>query len=428
MPKNIESNKVTNKATKPLSCLYISYDGLLEPLGMSQIIPYMKGLSKHGIKFVILTFEKKNNLLKVDNIIQLARVLGSTGIIWKRLRYHKSPPVISTLVDVLYGCLTSFWLIKTKGIKLVHARSYVAGLMAIILQKLCHVRFIFDMRGFWADERVEAGIWKKGGWLYQISKHFEKILLLNSDEIISLTHTGRTEIINFPYFKNHMMNITVIPTCVDLERFNVERKSDIKIFTDWNKRVKFILIYSGSISTWYMPNEMLEFFDVAQNVIDNSYFLILTKEDELLKSILPKLKNNISILNVEHDLVPQYLSIAGVGLAFYKQGYSRKACCPTKFGEYLACGLPIIINRGIGDCDEIVLKEKVGVVINEFSSKEYERAIKELKVLLSEGDILRERCRAAAEKYFSLETGVERYWKIYRRLGRTDNENIQIFG
>jgi len=89
-----------------------------------------------------------------------------------------------------------------------------------------------------------------------------------------------------------------------------------------------------------------------------------------------------------------------------------------RFGEFLACGLPVIINFGFGDCDEIALKEDVGVAINEFSEKEYERQILKLKGLLSEGDALRQRCREIAERYFSLDMGVNRYFDIYSLLNK----------
>lgn len=394
--------------------LYISYDGLLEPLGSSQIIPYLKGLSNKGVKYSILSYEKQADLSKYNDVIKLEKELASHGIEWKRLRYHKSPPVISTFFDVVYGCFVSFWLVKKNGIKIIHARSYVASLIALILKKVCKVKFIFDIRGFWADERVEGGIWKKESLLYRTAKYFERKFIWNSDSIISLTNAGKTELENLPSSNKGIININVIPTCVDLKKFKLKEE----IPTNKNIEEKFTLIYTGSVSTWYMPYEMFEFFEILQKVINNSYFLILTKENKFLKTILQKSGNNISIFNAGHNMIPQYLHAADTGLAFYKPGFSRKACCPTKFGEYLACSLPVIINSGIGDCDDIILKERVGVVINEFSSKEYERAVKELKVLLSEGDVLRKRCRAVAEKYFSLEMGVERYWEIYKKLGR----------
>jgi glycosyltransferase involved in cell wall biosynthesis len=96
--------------------------------------------------------------------------------------------------------------------------------------------------------------------------------------------------------------------------------------------------------------------------------------------------------------------------------FSKIFSCPTKFGESLACGLPVVINSGIGDTEEIVRKERIGVVINEFSPRGYKKAAEELKILLSEKDELRYRCRSVAERYFSLDCGIGQYEQIYHSL------------
>jgi glycosyltransferase involved in cell wall biosynthesis len=113
--------------------------------------------------------------------------------------------------------------------------------------------------------------------------------------------------------------------------------------------------------------------------------------------------------------VPAFLAEATAGI-FFITPYKRYNSSPIKFGEYLGCGLPVVINAGIGDTEFITREEKVGVVVNDFSKPCYESAIKELMVLLKENDNLKSRCRAAAEKYLSLDIGVEKYLQIYQRL------------
>jgi len=401
---------------KSKEALYISYDGLLDPLGKSQIIPYLKALVKKDIKFLVLSFEKHSNLLDKPNVARLKNELDSARLMWKGLRYHKSPPVLATFFDISKGILSSLWFVKRYRIKIIHARSYVASFIAIILKKICRVKFIFDMRGFWADERVEAGIWKKGGLLYKAAKYFEKAFLKNADVIVSLTHAAKDEIKSFSYLKNNEIDVSYIPTCVDLRRFRQKQTSDLEII----KKIKgrFILVYSGSISTWYMPNEMIDFFSVVKKYISEAYLLVLTKEKELFSKIARNkgLKDSsFSVLSLSYESVPDYLSLGQVGLAFYKSGYSRKGCSPTKVGEYLACGLPVIINTGIGDSDGILEPGRVGIIIKDFSNREYERVQQQLRQLIKDSDI-KARCRKVAEKYFALDLGLEEYQKIYYKL------------
>lgn len=404
-----------------MKLLYISYDGALEPLGQSQIIPYLKGLANKGVKFTLLTFEKKIDLRNKDRIRLLKEELYSSEIKWRYLKYHKRPSVPATIYDLIHGILVALWIAKKERIKIVHGRSFIGAVIALCLKKMMGIKFLLDLRGLWADERVDGNIFPKDGWLYKVSKYIEKFLLINADEIVVLTHSVRRIMEEFPYLRDRNLKIHVIPTCTNLKLFKPQKKSE-DILKTLKLDNKFIFLYIGSLGTWYMLEEMIDFYCKARERISNFHFLFITPSSNgLIYDIMRKkgLKDlHFSIQSVAYADVQKWISVADASIFFIKPLFSKKSSCPTKFGESLACGIPVIINAGIGDCDDIVLKERVGVIINEFSLNEYERAIGELKGLLSEGDVLRKRCRAVAEKYFSLDMGVERYWEIYKILGQ----------
>ena len=69
------------------TCLYITYDGLLDPLGQSQILPYIKSLNKKGYKFIILSFEKSQNQNK---IFSLKKILKEKNILLKTITFRKA--------------------------------------------------------------------------------------------------------------------------------------------------------------------------------------------------------------------------------------------------------------------------------------------------------------------------------------------------
>jgi glycosyltransferase involved in cell wall biosynthesis len=96
-------------------------------------------------------------------------------------------------------------------------------------------------------------------------------------------------------------------------------------------------------------------------------------------------------------------------------GISQHGGSPTKVGEYWAAGLPVVVTPGIGDTEEIIRRERVGVVVSEFSGEAYDHALSELLNLL-EDPYLPGRCRAAAEKHYSLETACERLQELYSAL------------
>ena len=93
--------------------------------------------------------------------------------------------------------------------------------------------------------------------------------------------------------------------------------------------------------------------------------------------------------------------------------YSKQASSPTKNAEYLACGLPFIANRGVGDVDKLIEENGVGALIYAFSEDEFIRALNEVATL---GDIS-DNCRSVAAELFDLETvGGQRYRRLYQDL------------
>lgn len=400
--------------------LFISYDGLTDHLGHSQIMPYFIEVAKKddAVKFFILSYEKPNKLFDVAGVNKIKHDLEVNKIKWVMLRYHKNPKILSTVFDILVGIYVCIRLIRNYQISIIHVRSYVPAAIALFFKKTANKKFIFDMRGFWADERVEGGIWPKG-YLYRFAKYLEKLFLLNADTTVTLTEEAKKEINSFEYFRINTPRIYVIPTCVDLTIFDFNRKFtkdsvDEKLFLE-----KFIFVYVGSLSTWYEVDGLYDFFLKAKGSIDNAHLLLITKESELavLKMKEAKIdRSDVTILEVEHNNIPRYLNKAKVGLAFYKPGYSRKGCCPTKIGEYLACGLPLVINAGIGDMDRVIGENNIGAVIAEFNESEYVNAVNRINDLWKDPHSLRLRCRLTSDKYFSLNIAIERYRRIYGEL------------
>ena len=131
--------------------LYISYDGLLDPLGYSQVQPYLRQLGLRGVRLWVISFEKPE-LCSGPEISQVKESLACCGVSWRRLRYHKRPAVAATVWDIAAGALAAFALMMRHRIGILHARSYIAATIALGLCAVSRVNFLFDMRGFWVEE------------------------------------------------------------------------------------------------------------------------------------------------------------------------------------------------------------------------------------------------------------------------------------
>lgn len=393
--------------------LYISYDGILDPVGQSQVIPYLCGLAKKGIDIFVISFEKIARIRKKTSFYSNDVLLANEGIHWSPLIYHKNPATPATLFDILRGILKGWMLVKKNKITVIHARGYISGLIAYCLKLLNNVNFIFDMRGFWPEEKVDAGAWTKKGFLYRLIKYLEKKMIFKADEIIVLTEAAKNLLVR----QFELKNISVIPCCVNLKTFSIGSSVPLDSALPQNR---LLITYLGSTGTFYNFEEMAKFFKFFKRKNPEAYFLVLSNTDK--KYILETLNNlkiepcDYFISSVSHEKVPLFLNHSVFSLIFYNRILSAVGCCPIKFAESLACGVPIIISAGIGDCDRIVSQERIGIILKGQSPEFYEQAVYEAGHILGNKNEIRERCRNAAKKYFSLQGGINKYFNIYSRL------------
>lgn len=389
--------------------LYLSYTGLLEPLGQSQVYRYLEKLAdKYTIH--LITYEKPDDWTDAHRMTAMGDQARSTGIHWHPLLYHKNPSALATLWDLLRGLVRGAVLCRRHDVEIVHARSYVVSVLALAFKRMFGTAFIFDMRGFWADERVEGGLWEKDSWLYRTAKWFERQFLRQADMVVSLTETGIEAMKAFNHVDTRDTRFEMIPTCVDLDLFTPqpERRQD-----------EFVLGYVGSVGTWYCFDDVLDCFQILRERRPEARLRILNQDnhdyigDRLSEKGIDR--TAVMVQAVDHNEVPAEMNRMDAGIFFYRPAFSKKGTSPTKMGEFLACGIPCLSNTGVGDVETILEGNGVGVTLDWFAADEKERGIDQLgELALHDG--IRERCRAIAEDYYSLDAGVHSYDEIYREV------------
>ncbi|MEL6922984.1 MAG: glycosyltransferase [Bacteroidota bacterium] len=401
--------------------LYISYDGMTDPLGQSQVLPYLCGLSERGFRFTLISCEKPDRFEAGASVIR--DICRKAQIDWQPITYTKRPPVLSTLYDLRQMKKLAFRLHAAKQFDLVHCRSYQAAMIGQEMKQQFGVKFLFDMRGFWADERVEGGLWSLSNpvykRLYQYIKNKERSFFTEADYNISLTQAGKREIQSWD-LPLQPVPFEVIPCCADLNHFDYNR---IPVTQTRALRqrlgirpIDFVLGYLGSIGTWYCLTEMLQFFKLLSQNESTVRFMFVTREDPQL--IYEKAKQlgidpqSLIIRSASRKEVPLYLSTMDCGLFFIKPVFSKTASSPTKQAEMMAMGLPIICND-IGDTGAIVRNHEVGIALDDLSPASMREAIHNLPALmsLSKVDI-----RQAAIKEFALTEGIRKYESTYNKV------------
>ena len=402
--------------------LYISYNGMLDPLGQSQVIPYLRELNHRGVEFTLLSFERPEALTKQDTEIERMRSdLAARGIDWHRLRYHKTPSLPATSYDVFAGIRYGRRLMREKKIDLIHARNHIPATIALRLKQRSGAKFIFDVRGLMADEYVDAEHWRKNSLPYRITKSAERRALAAADGVVTLTERIWPIMKEWPVLQNREVIHEVIPCCADLELFRFNEDERRRRRAELGLGNRFVIVYSGSIDGWYLTEEMADFFVGVQRQKPDAHFLWLTpaKHDRIreLMRVRGSSDDQYTVIAATPRDVASYLSAADAGLAFIKPCFSKLASSPTKYAEYLACGLPLIINSGVGDSDALITHEQIGALVRDFTEEDYGSAWATISALIGYPDQSRRRAREVAERLFDVrKIGVERYAHLYERV------------
>ncbi len=402
--------------------LFISYDGMTDPLGQSQVIPYLQGLSKAGYSIFLLSCEKKQVYLQNKDSIQ--QLLSKSNISWIPLNYTKKPPVISTMLDIFKMKKAARKIHREHKLDMVHTRPGIPALVGLWMKKTMGVKFLNDIREFYADSRVEGGMWNTKipvyVSIYNIFKKKEAEAVAKSDGIVCLTYAAETIIKEWKDYKSEIP-LQVIPCSADLQLFDSgsideNEKDKLKAELDISKD-DFVISYLGSIGGWYLTDEMMRFCKILSDKIPALKLLFISPHrHEEIKTAAEKYgiaADKIMIKKANRQQVPLLLSLSDYSVFFIRPCYSKQSSSPTKHGEIMAMGIPLITNSGVGDVEMIMDRYNSGIVIKDFTEEEF--TVAAMKIAAGES-FSKESIRKGAEEFYSLDTAIEKYISIYNRI------------
>jgi glycosyltransferase involved in cell wall biosynthesis len=408
---------------KPVRTLYVCYFGLREPLVQTQVLPYLRQLQSDSVQVSLLTFEPRlNQTWTATEIAKQRASLNAEGISWHCLKYHKWPSLPATIYDMAVGSWTILRIMRREGVSILHARNHVPGVMSAIAKRLKGGHLVFDIRGFMPEEYTDAGVWPRNGCLYRGLKKVERYLLRVSDAFVLLTEKARD--IVFPGCSdtdNLGRPIEVIPCCVDFDRFGtVAQTSRESLRAELNLTNRRVIVYLGSFGGWYMTDEMTDFLAVAHQQDPATFSMILTQSPRQMvidrMSSLGIDQKNFLVTQVTPGQVPRYLKAADIAVSFIKPCYSKQSSSPTKVAEYLASGLPMVCNAGVGDLDKLIEENRVGTLVRQFSPPAYLKALGEIEIMRGDETLAARLRDVALQEFDLLSVGRTRYRRLYKRL------------
>jgi glycosyltransferase involved in cell wall biosynthesis len=402
-------------AEAPLKILYLSYDGMTDHIGQSQVLPYLIASSERGMKIHILSFEKKQHAHKVAAIQAL---LDKHAIKWIRINFNQGGD-LSKVYDYVKFFFSAFYYCLKYKYDIVHCRSYTASNIGLLLHYILGRKIIFDKRDFWIDAKIETGrINPEASFSHNLVnkflRFFEKRLFLHANHIVALTEKAKQVVLQ-KYPSRKLQDISVIPCCVDLNHFDKSRIDQVK-----EKELKaklgiegaFVLGYVGSIGSTYMIPQLFACFNIIKKAVPNAKLLFLVNNDqeEVYKAAAESniSREDLTVTSASRAEMPAYISLINMGIFFITPTFAKQATSPTKLFEMLAMNKPIITNAGVGDAQKIFQELECGYLIQDFTVQEYQKAADWVKTN-SQNKGFNLSC-------YSLEYGASKYYEVYQKL------------
>ncbi|HEX3426034.1 MAG TPA: glycosyltransferase [Acidimicrobiales bacterium] len=356
-------------------------------MGASQVLPYLEGVAREGMAVTLHSFEKSPPTAELKDRLAAASVewrphrfgaAGGAGGAWRAARGAR----------------------VVRGADLVHARSDLPAASALLARGRC---WVWDVRSFWADERISLGTLTRDSLQERVLRRVEAAAAQRASAVITLTEAA-IDVLARRHGEAIRDRATVIPTCVDTARFALHPLPEADA-------VRVML--SGSFNALYDLETSLRLISTIGKRRKIEVTLVRPRPSAWDEAVL-SIGGRVASANFSE--MPTWLAASHVGLCVLRLGAADTlaACAPTKIAEFLATGRPVVVNAGIGDFDRLLTRYGCGVIIAEPTAAGLGGAADELCALLDDPGTPA-RCRALAVERFDLSDGVRRLSEVYRR-------------
>jgi len=409
-------------SSKPLFPMFITYDGLLDTLGGSQILPYIKGIAATQGGMMVLSFEKPDRFVRGQQA--MVADLHAYGILWKPLRFTSGFGALGKVWDMARMYFCGAWLARKHNVGVIHARGHPPAQIGLFVKRLLGTRLIFDCRGLWVDERVDKGGWDMRHPLHRLQYKFFKIierkLFTQADQVVVLTHKVVDEVIMLG--ATPASKVTVIPCCADFDHFPLStaaRRAQARDATGIPHEAR-VLGYLGSVGRMYMLDRFFRLFELAVRRHEDCHALVVTQDVEALRKVMSRrlptaLYNRVHVKSASRAEVPDILPAIDLIVNFVRPSYARMSMSPTKLAECFAEGIPVICNDGVGDVALNIKKLSAGIVVDSVLDVDLSAVVQKLDEVCAMGG---RRLRDEARPLLGLEVAAERYQSVYSKLNR----------
>ena len=236
------------------------------------------------------------------------------------------------------------------------------ALVARCLRKSLWV--IADIHGAGVAEYAYQKQLQKEDRTIQRLEALEKQVITKSDHIIFVSHRM------YCYYKDKLnqeiTNHTVLPCAINTF-FTADRQKREGLRREYHLADHLVVAYAGSAVVYQQVEEMCILFKEIQQLHSNAHFLILSHHRQKFENSFNQHEINptdVTILSVDHSQVFDLLQMGDVGLMLRDGSIVNQVASPTKFAEYLVCGLPVLTTPHVGDYSQYVTDHNLGHIVD----------------------------------------------------------------
>jgi hypothetical protein len=329
--------------------LYISFDGLLQPLAFSQVVRVVTGLAERGLRYHVLSIERPADLEKVELRRFVSDKLHSAGVGWTPLAAASMGSARLAMRAAAQMALQASRIARRERIRLIHARGYHGAVVASALKRLLDLPYIFDARGYWIEERSGPGGWFSSSTSYVAGKLVEQMLFRGAAAVVTLTELQANDLAA-GLFGPAPPLLEVIPTCADYSAFFLRDSRPTKPDNDEvvpravQSRLlgKQVISIVGALNASYYVKEALAFAKLATQVSSTAHLLILSRQQREYETALRLIgvpPDRYTLAEAEHWVMPYWLQWIDWGLLLLPETAAKRASMPTKLAEFFAAGV-----------------------------------------------------------------------------------------
>lgn len=401
------------------SIFVFAYYSYKDPVFQSAVLPYFRNLSNGSdLRFVVLTFEQeKYKVQDTKEVNKIKENLITENIIWHQTNWHSGRfKFVKKIFDFSWGILFASLIILRYQAKAIYSEGFPGAVIAHFLANLfClpHLVHTFEPH---TNYMIEAGVWTESSWEARLLKRFELKVARNARYIFTATDAMIQKLQALPV-KATMYRV---PSCVDTSDFNFSAKDRGAIRKQYHiTEANCVVTYLGKFGGMYMDEEIFDFLAVLEQdkSITFRYFILTPDDHAMVYSAIQRRnlnKDKFVVKTLARNEISPYLSASDFGLVPVRQKPSKRFCSPIKDGEYWACGLPIIIPKGISDDYVFAQKYHIGIVMTDTSRSSNQLVLQEIKVWFKEqnkAEVVK-RCR----KFVLADRSIDNYKSLYKEI------------